>query len=91
MFIETSYPRKRGDRAHLESTIFQPTSSRGSCMNFFYHMSGPSIGSLNVYMRVIGQSFTKVWTQSGDKGSKWLEGQVPVLSAGRSYQVEFVL
>lgn len=87
MFIETSYPRKRGDRAHLESTVFSPTTGDGTCMNFFYHMSGSTIGSLNVYMKVIGQSMTKIWTQSGDKGNSWLEGQLPIKSAGRSYQV----
>lgn len=88
MFIETSYPRKRGDRAHLESTIFQATSGQGSCMNFFYHMSGAGIGTLNVYMRIIGQSMTKLWTQTGNKGNTWYEGQLPVKSAGKSYQVE---
>jgi hypothetical protein len=91
MFIETSYPRLRGDRARLESSIFQRTTGQGSCMNFFYHMSGSGIGTLNVYMRVMGRSMSKLWTQSGDKGKTWLEGQIPILSAGNSYQVKCVL
>ncbi|EDO47787.1 predicted protein [Nematostella vectensis] len=89
MFIETSDPRKRGDLAHFESAVFRPTSGYGRCMNFFYHMNGAGIGTLNVYMRVIGRSMTKLWTQSGDHGNQWNEGQLPILSAGASYQIVF--
>ena len=48
-FLEASSPRKQGDRAFLESTIFFPTSSIGSCFSFWYHMYG-TIGAVNIYI-----------------------------------------
>ena len=87
MFIETSYPRKRGDRARLESEIFPPTPSNGRCMSFWYHMKGGHIGTLNVYMRIYGQSETKLWSMSLDQGDRWNSAVVPILSGNRYYQV----
>ena len=87
MFIETSFPRKRGDRARLESEVFAPTPSNGRCMSFWYHMKGGHIGTLNVYMRVYGQSETKLWSLSLDRGDKWNSAVVPILSGNRYYQV----
>lgn len=87
MFIETSLPRKRGDRARLESEVFAPTASGGRCMSFWYHMKGAHIGTLNVYMRVYGQSETKLWTMTVDQGDKWNAASVQIFSGNRYYQV----
>ena len=87
MFIETSFPRKRGDRARLESEVFPPTPSNGRCMQFWYHMNGSHIGTLNVYMRVYGQSESKLWSLSGDQGKAWNSARVSILSGNRYYQV----
>lgn len=87
MFIETSYPKKRGDRARFESEIFPPTPSNGRCMSFWYHMKGGHIGTLNVYMRIYGQSETKLWGMSLDQGDRWNSAVVPILSGNRYYQV----
>lgn len=87
MFIETSYPRKFRDRARLESEVFSPTPSNGRCMSFWYHMQGGHIGTLSVYMRVYGQSETKLWSLSLDQGNKWNSAVVPILSGNRFYQV----
>lgn len=88
MFIETSYPRKRGDRARLESEVFPPTPSNGRCMSFWYHMQGGHIGTLSVYMRVFGQSETKLWSVTLDQGKTWNSAVVPILSGNRYYQVK---
>lgn len=87
MFIETSYPRKRGDRARFESEVFTPTTGKGRCLSFWYHMKGGHIGTLNVYMRVYGQSETKLWSITGDQGDKWNSASTPILSGNRYYQV----
>lgn len=51
MYIETSYPRKPNDTAGLVSpTIKKPGSS--ACVLFWYHMFGPHVNALNVYMKV---------------------------------------
>ena len=51
MFIETSSPRKPNDTAGLVSPVIQKTSS-SACVLFWYHMFGPHINRLNVYMKV---------------------------------------
>ena len=52
IFLETSYPRRYGDKAWYISPIFQSRSIYDNCnLRFFYHMYGASIGQLNVYLR----------------------------------------
>lgn len=38
-----------GDMSFLTSDVFQP-STRGHCLTFWYHMSGPDVGILKVYI-----------------------------------------
>ena len=86
MFIETSNPRRNGDKARFESEEFQPTGSSGRCLKFWYHMYGSSIGGLNVWMSSNG-STGQIWTLSGNqRQDKWLYAQAPVRSAN-VYQV----
>mgnify|MGYP000273671658 CR=1 len=86
MFIETSRPRRNGDKARFESEEFQPTGSSGRCLKFWYHMYGSSIGGLNVWMSSNG-STGQIWTLSGNqRQDKWFYAQAPVRSAN-VYQV----
>lgn len=47
LYTETSYPRKPGDNARLNSPIIKRSSS-GCSLRFFYHMKGTHIGNLVV-------------------------------------------
>lgn len=87
MFIETSDPRKTGDIAWLVSEMFSPTSLRGRCIKFWYHMKGGSIGTLNV--KLMTQNGTKypVWSLTGQQGGNWRYGQAPIRS-NIDYQVK---
>ena len=49
MYIEASAPRKTGDNAILLSPTFAG-SAKPRCLNFWYHMYGKAIGTLNVYV-----------------------------------------
>lgn len=70
-----------GDRAMLYSEVIQP-ATRGHCFQFWYHMSGPHIGTLNLYRNskeahASGDSTgVLLWTESGNQGDIWLEGDV---------------
>ena len=44
MYIETSAPRVKGDKAWLLSQSFNSFSRHGRCMSFWYHMYGAGIG-----------------------------------------------
>lgn len=81
MFIEASSPRKTGDSAKLVSQLFDSTSkTSGRCLQFYRHMYGPHIGTLNVYKRVDGFADVKIWTNAGNQGNSWIQSQVPVFS-----------
>ena len=51
MFIEASYPRVEGDRAVLKGPWMKTASYYDCYLNFYYHMMGDSLGSLNVYLQ----------------------------------------
>ncbi|XP_046856282.1 MAM and LDL-receptor class A domain-containing protein 1-like isoform X6 [Xenia sp. Carnegie-2017] len=82
-FIETSSPRKQGDKAWLVSQSFFYSRK---CLIFYYHMYGNNIGSLNVYRKIYGSKY-KVWSKSGNQGNTWFKAQVNVNSLIYSYKI----
>ncbi|XP_048242500.1 MAM and LDL-receptor class A domain-containing protein 2-like [Haliotis rufescens] len=78
MYIETSSPRRRGDKARLDSPLLDPTS--GSCLQFWYNMNGRTMGTLNVYQRQANNLGTPIWTRSGNINTDWLIAQVNLRS-----------
>jgi hypothetical protein len=72
LFIETSSPRRQGDKALLVSDYFNKSVS---CFTFWYHMYGNSIGSLNIYQQPLGGQKVLLWKLGGNKGNKWFSGQ----------------
>lgn len=78
MYIETSWPRKPGDTARLETPLYKPTF--GSCVRFWYHMRGDGIGVLNVYIKRGGVLGQRVWSDSGNYGDKWMRKKITVMS-----------
>lgn len=49
MYIETSAPRVNGDNAILLSPTFAG-STQTRCLNFWYHMYGKDVGTLNIHV-----------------------------------------
>ena len=49
LYIEADAARKKGDNALYVSTALPPTN--GSCLFFYYHMYGNSVGDLRVLFR----------------------------------------
>lgn len=81
MYIETSSPRRTGDKARLMSPTYSATSGSGDCFKFWYHLYGSSIGGLNVWLSQ-GNILTKnVWSRKGDFGNQWRYGHVTVKSS----------
>ena len=68
MYIETSSPRVAGDNAKLELSV----SGNGalSCLKFYYHMYGNTMGTFTVYS---GNSV--VFNTSGNHGNYWIEAK----------------
>ena len=47
MYIETSAPRRPNDKARLTSPSY-PAATDSECLQFYYHMYGRHIGTLNI-------------------------------------------
>ena len=71
MYIEASSLHQPGDDAKLYSP---PLKFFGiMCLEFYYYMSGASIGSLNVTINE-----TVVFSASGDKGDIWHKASINI-------------
>lgn len=87
IYIESSIPRQWGDKARLESEVLSPTS--GKCMQFWFNMNGDGINKLSILLKVVQQSESRVWTYGGNRGDKWIQGQIPIKSA-KPFVVRFL-
>ncbi|XP_078334103.1 MAM and LDL-receptor class A domain-containing protein 1-like [Crassostrea virginica] len=79
-YIETSAPRRRGQKAQLLSASQAPTGISGKCFKFWYHMYGRTVGTLNVYVSKNVSSSNLLWTLSGNQGNQWKPAQLSVTS-----------
>jgi len=50
VYIETSSPAKVNDTAMLYNDQISDVTDQ--CMSFWYHMYGPHVGALNIYLQV---------------------------------------
>ena len=71
MYIETSSPRKPGEKAKLVVAV--PNNGKKSCLTFYYHMYGATVGTLNVYSGSI-----KVFNISGNQSNTWMRVEITI-------------
>ncbi|XP_068745607.1 MAM and LDL-receptor class A domain-containing protein 1-like isoform X1 [Montipora capricornis] len=82
MYIETSSPRKQGDYAELLSPAVRFGGQ--TCLQFFYHMYGATIGGLLVFV-----DKKNLFSKIGNQGNKWLDARINISKYG-VYKVSFV-
>jgi len=98
VYIETSSPRVAGDTAILESACIDLTDATSANLNFWRHMYGASMGSLDVEVASsTGDScaslgaFGNVYSLSGDQGDQWVEDNVSLDSyVGNSIRIRMI-
>ena len=78
MYIETSSPRSKGHKAWLVSPQFKSTNGR--CLQFWYHMYGATIGTLNVLLLQNKTRSSPIWSLSSSQGNLWRIAQVTLKS-----------
>jgi hypothetical protein len=83
VYIETSYPRLNHDKARLVSPDLDSSSN---CLEFYYHMLGDHVDTLNVYLRS-NSGDELIWTLSKNQSDAWKKAQVPLLSSDSQFQV----
>ena len=87
VYIEASSPRRPNDTASITTPSIAPTT--GACLSFWYHMYGPHINTLNVYMKTGSQSKSVLWTHTGTLADKWYTASVDIMSASASFTLIF--
>ncbi|MBQ4819528.1 reprolysin-like metallopeptidase [Aquimarina sp. MMG016] len=93
MYIEasgngTGYPNKR---AILNSPCFDLSAASQATFTFQYHMYGSSMGTLTLEAsNDNGNTWSSVWTESGNQGNSWLSASVDLTSlTGAGVQLRF--
>ncbi|CAI9725294.1 and LDL-receptor class A domain-containing 2-like [Octopus vulgaris] len=77
IYIESSYPRKRGDTAILTSASF--SKNINYTLEFYYHMYGSTIGGLNVTMTLDGQQQSQLlWSQRRSQARAWIKAELSI-------------
>ncbi|MEQ8903956.1 GEVED domain-containing protein [Ekhidna sp.] len=76
MFLEASTNGSAGQigsnaTAILESPCFDLSGETSATFSFQYHMYGSNVGSLTAQASTDGNSWTNVWTLSGNQGNSW--------------------
>ena len=88
MYIETSWPRRLGDNARLNSPIIKYTSS--NCyLRFYYHMKGNHIGNLSVRTRTSyrpGGLSVPLLNITGAQGDFWHRAMVKAPDKANDFQ-----
>ena len=86
MYTEASSPRQPGDNAKLYSPLMKFFGNM--CLQFYYHMSGATTGSLNVTV-----SGNLVFSARGDKGGMymWRKASVNVSAIEGLHRVSHAL
>ncbi|XP_033121015.1 MAM and LDL-receptor class A domain-containing protein 1-like [Anneissia japonica] len=86
MYIETSSPRILDEVARLRTPPYLAT--HGQCIEWFYHMYGSTMNTLNVYVVDNTDNVsTLVWTKTNNQGNEWIFGQVSVATSGTFHTV----
>ncbi|XP_078692083.1 enteropeptidase-like [Branchiostoma floridae x Branchiostoma belcheri] len=57
------------------------------CLQWFYHMYGATMGTLNVYVSQPQYPDVLVWTRSGNQGNQWLSASTSILINASVFQV----
>lgn len=78
IFMESSRPLMRGQKARIISPTYPATNSNSDCFKFWYHLYGNDIGTLNVYTRQSQKLDKLLWTRQNNFGDMWRFAQVSV-------------
>ncbi|OWF55095.1 uncharacterized protein LOC110464965 [Mizuhopecten yessoensis] len=89
MYIEAS-GRRPGQTASLLSVKYRSLTMQ--CVEFYYHMYGRTMGTLNVYTKTESVEDTRaVWRTHGNQGDTWILARlvIPEQLARIGYQIVF--
>ena len=80
--------------ARLFSPKLNQKPNKSGCLQFFYHMFGPDVSQLNLYVTNVTNlaSYGKpLWQKKGNKGDKWLLGQFYAENILEDREIKFLI
>ena len=80
IYLEVSGATPNASARFISGSIPATTATGGKCLRFWYHMYGPHVNALNVYVKVGSHVGAAVWNRNGTRGDKWHLGSVTVRS-----------
>jgi len=78
---------KAGAKARLETPAI-PFTQSGYCLSWFYHMLGPDIGKLNIYVKA-GNRRGLAWSFGENLGDIWNEAEITIKKNFRLYKFHY--
>jgi len=76
--------------AILNSPCFNLTGVNGAAATFSYQMTGNAVGTIRLEAREDGsQTWTEIWSQSGDQGAAWIDESVSLAAYSGTVQLRF--
>ena len=89
IYTEASNPRDPGDVAIIYSSFIDISNLSSPELNFFYHMFGPNMGTLEIEI-FDGNSFTNIFTLTGDQGDQWFQNSIPLITNSNIIQFKII-
>ncbi|XP_036374066.1 MAM and LDL-receptor class A domain-containing protein 1 [Megalops cyprinoides] len=86
IYLESSFPQATGNTARISGPTFSRQSKQCK-MIFYVHMSGDSIGALNIF-QVTGSQHLLLLNLTGDQGNYWQRREVSLV-ATEDFHVTF--
>lgn len=77
IYLETS-SGSSGSKAQLQSPNFNINRGQRKCLSLWFHMYGPNVGYLNVYLKKNGVLGRPIWRRNGNKGNQWRQGTINI-------------
>lgn len=71
LYTEASAPNFPNKTAGILSPCFDLTGIDNPTLSFMYNMNGAAIGELSIEASTDGQTFTQIWSLSGNQGGTW--------------------
>lgn len=88
LYIESSGPNYPNKTATISTPCFDLSNLADPTVYFEYHMYGSSIGDLTLQARSDDESWTTIWSRTGEQGSQWLSAEVDLSSFSESAPVK---
>ncbi|TXC76134.1 S8 family serine peptidase [Luteibaculum oceani] len=92
VYVESSSPNYSNKTTIFESPCFDLSGETSATMSFKYHMYGAAaMGGLTLEASTDGNSWTSVWSKTGNQGNSWLSASVNLDAyAGTTVKLRFV-